>query len=223
MSADILYKTPKSRSRLQGIATRFEHKRALNIGSGATNFGPHFVNVDIGPFPHVEVIAQSESLPFPDGCFDLVVSQAVLEHVADPGAAAKEMLRVLKPGGELYAEIPFIQGYHPTPEDFQRYTLSGIERLFSGLTRIEKGVVNGPASALCWILREFLAMTFSCGSQTLYKIGLVLFAWVVLPIKYLDIFLEGSRFAPHIASGLFFLGKKPEAGAQQTITTSSRG
>ena len=38
-------------------------------------------------------------LPFPDDTFDVVFSSAVTEHLADPGAAVKELARVAKPGG----------------------------------------------------------------------------------------------------------------------------
>lgn len=42
-------------------------------------------------------------LPFTDGQFDLVFSIDSLEHFQNPTAALMEMLRVLKPGGVLYA------------------------------------------------------------------------------------------------------------------------
>lgn len=48
-----------------------------------------------------------ERLSFPDASFDLVLSNDVLEHVADPLRAAAELARVLRPGGELFLSIPF--------------------------------------------------------------------------------------------------------------------
>ena len=208
ISLDLVYKTHESKSRIFRLAARFEKKKALNVGSGSTNYGPQFINTDIGPFPHVQVVTSLYCLPYPDEFFDFVVSQAVLEHVSEPRLAVEEMIRVLKPGGELYAEIPFIQGFHPTPEDYQRYTISGIEYLFRPLSKIEKGVVNGPASALCWIAREFLAILLSFDSQTLYKVWMVAFTWVFYPLKFVDVFLEKSKFSHFIASGFYFHGKK---------------
>jgi ubiquinone/menaquinone biosynthesis C-methylase UbiE len=41
-------------------------------------------------------------LPFPDATFDLVVSSLSLHHWDDPGAAAPELARVLRPGGRLH-------------------------------------------------------------------------------------------------------------------------
>ena len=40
-------------------------------------------------------------LPFEDATIDAVFSHALFEHLADPLAALKEILRVLKPGGRL--------------------------------------------------------------------------------------------------------------------------
>jgi SAM-dependent methyltransferase len=47
-----------------------------------------------------------ESLPFPDGKFDLVLSHEVLEHVADDRRCLEEIVRVLKPGGRLALFVP---------------------------------------------------------------------------------------------------------------------
>jgi ubiquinone/menaquinone biosynthesis C-methylase UbiE len=50
--------------------------------------------------------ADLATLPFPDSAFDLVFSQGVLEHFADPSAAMLEQVRVLKPGGVLVVDVP---------------------------------------------------------------------------------------------------------------------
>lgn len=42
-------------------------------------------------------------LPFPDATFDAVWVASTLQYIADPVVAAREMLRVLKPGGVLGA------------------------------------------------------------------------------------------------------------------------
>lgn len=46
-------------------------------------------------------VADAESLPYPDGTFDLVVGHAVLHHIPDVEQSFVEMLRVLKPGGRF--------------------------------------------------------------------------------------------------------------------------
>lgn len=47
-----------------------------------------------------------ESLPFPAGSFDLILSNEVIEHVQDDGQAVREMVRTLKPGGRLVLFCP---------------------------------------------------------------------------------------------------------------------
>ncbi|MGD0126621.1 MAG: class I SAM-dependent methyltransferase [Terriglobia bacterium] len=39
------------------------------------------------------------TLPYPDGCFDFIFSDHVMEHVLDYGGALRETRRVLRPGG----------------------------------------------------------------------------------------------------------------------------
>lgn len=47
-------------------------------------------------------LADGMALPFPDGGFDLVLSHAVIEHVADAPLYLRECARVLAPGGHVY-------------------------------------------------------------------------------------------------------------------------
>jgi len=45
--------------------------------------------------------AEAEALPFPDACFDGVISTFGVMFAADPGRAADELARVCRPGGRL--------------------------------------------------------------------------------------------------------------------------
>jgi SAM-dependent methyltransferase len=55
-----------------------------------------------------------ENLPFPDGIFDLVTMNQVIEHVSDQSAVIQEAVRVLRPGGVLYVNCPnYLRFYEP--------------------------------------------------------------------------------------------------------------
>lgn len=52
------------------------------------------------------VIKPGGYVPFPDGHFDLIVSDWTLEHIEDPTAYATEVARLLRPGGWFCARTP---------------------------------------------------------------------------------------------------------------------
>lgn len=57
------------------------------------------------------VISLGKPLPYEDDRFDLIVCRYVFEHIDNPEWAAKELLRVLKPGGWICAMTPNKWGY----------------------------------------------------------------------------------------------------------------
>ena len=52
------------------------------------------------------VVAVAEAVPYPADTFDTILSHEVLEHVEDDRAAAREMVRVLRPGGRIVIFVP---------------------------------------------------------------------------------------------------------------------
>lgn len=130
----------------------------LDVGAGnRPMYREDVINVEIVPYPTTDVIGASEYLPFADNSFDLVISVAVLEHVRDPFAAARELERVLKPGGRIFAAVPFLQPYHAYPDHFYNMTAGGLRNLFPGLDveRLDVPSSGGPIFALTWILQAW--------------------------------------------------------------------
>ncbi len=82
--------------------------------------------------PDVDVVADLETLSssFPAASFDLVVMEAVLEHVARPWVAAGELARVLAPGGLLYVQTHQTFPLHYYPQDYWRFSKVALGVLF---------------------------------------------------------------------------------------------
>jgi SAM-dependent methyltransferase len=71
----------------------------LNIGSGNMTYGD--IRIDLFKTPQINIIGDTQHLPFKSNIFSIVFSQCVLEHVPNPGEAINEQARVCKPGGKV--------------------------------------------------------------------------------------------------------------------------
>lgn len=196
-----------------------ENSFILNLGCGERFIGKEslknslkLINVDKYKFPEVNIVADAHYLPFKDNSFDALISQAVLEHTENPWEVVNEIYRILKNKGIVYVEVPFLQGFHPSPSDYYRFTIQGLEKLFSRFKKIDLNVCVGPSSTLSWILREYLTGVMSLFSESkfLLSLGSFISGWITFPIKYLDFIFAKKSLSHKIASGLYFLGEKDE-------------
>ena len=162
--------------------------------------------IDVGA--DVDLFCDGHDLPFIDGIFYAVITTAVLEHVLDPKRVATEIYRVLKVGGLLYSELPFMQQVHDGAYDFTRYTLSGHRRLFNNFEELESGMVAGPATAVVWAIENFVLAFFS--KSVLRKLSKVLVRVGFFWLKYLDLILAHRPDAMDGASCTYLLGRKIE-------------
>lgn len=178
-----------------------------DLGSGPLVYDERVVCVDGANYPNVHLVADLERLPLEDNTFDGLVSCAVLEHVPDPEAHVAEMQRVLKPGGRVLCFIPFMQGFHASPYDYQRYTHRGMAELFKNFEVIDVKVGAGPTCGMLWVLQEWLALVLSFGSMRLYKL-LAPLMWILSPLKFLDLLLNRHPAANVIASGFTIVARK---------------
>lgn len=133
----------------------------LDCGAGRRNvYFPNVVNFEIVDYDTTDVLGVGEELPFSDDSFDAVFSLSVLEHVKDPFRCAREIARVLKPGGDLYCVVPFLQPLHGYPHHYYNMTHEGLRTLFENtleITRQEVLASTGPIWTLTWIAQRWAA------------------------------------------------------------------
>jgi SAM-dependent methyltransferase len=108
--------------------------RILELGAGLdVHAGANVVKTDAFMYggAQLDLVADAHALPFPDASFDFVFSLAVFEHLHSPWIAAREMARVLRPGGKAYTLCAFLQPLHGYPDHYFNATESGLARLFA--------------------------------------------------------------------------------------------
>ncbi len=104
--------------------------RVLDIGSQDVNGslkdvcppGLHYVGVDFVPGKGVDVVLDDPYvLPFEPESFDAVVSSSCFEHSPFFWVLFLEIMRVLKPAGLLYLNVPSNGLFHRYPVDCWRF------------------------------------------------------------------------------------------------------
>ena len=73
-----------------------------------------------------DVFADAQELPFIANCIDHCLLLDVLEHLPDPDRCLAAIHQVLKPGGTLTLQVPFLYPVHDAPLDYHRWTRFGL-------------------------------------------------------------------------------------------------
>ncbi len=99
------------------VACRQRGLRAFGLEPDRIGQGAKITSIQIARrrlLAHVFVSGVGEKLPFPDACFDLVVMNQVIEHVADQSMVIREAARVVREGGAVYVACPnYLRFYEP--------------------------------------------------------------------------------------------------------------
>lgn len=142
--------------------------KVLDAGAGEAQYRPvleaaghRYWGIDLGAgepdwtYAGLDAFARVEDLPIAGGCFDGVMSLAVIEHTPYPQRALGEMSRVLKVGGRLIIVVPTVWEEHQVPNDFFRFTRYGIQRLVEAAGFEVEGV--RPIGGYFWFMgRKFI-------------------------------------------------------------------
>jgi SAM-dependent methyltransferase len=95
------------------------NKRVLDIGCGygqmrspVESAGGRWIGIEAFSGGAHTVAARAENLPFADASFEVVIMNAVLEHVEDVETSFVEVARVLKTGGRFVGYSAFMECFH---------------------------------------------------------------------------------------------------------------
>lgn len=130
----------------------------LNAGAGhrPVNTGLPTLTMDFDETAPVDFLADMHFIPLRNQCVDSVLSVAVLEHTRIPWECARELWRVLKPGGTAVICVPFLQPEHAVPHDFFRYTVYGLQSMleWAGFKVHSVERLGRQHRALAWVILE---------------------------------------------------------------------
>ena len=109
---------------------------------------------------------------------DVVFCEQVLEHVADPLAAARTLRALTRPGGHLVVSTPFLIRIHREPADYWRFSADGLRQLLetAGLEVIR---IRSWGNLRCLIANRFFwfpYIPFLCSLSQAEDLPLVVWA-----------------------------------------------
>jgi SAM-dependent methyltransferase len=162
------------------------------------------LNSDVYPGACVHVITDAHQLAFASESFDIVILQAVIEHLIEPPVAVEHVWRVLKRDGLVLADTPFLQAVHMAAYDFTRYTPLGQRALFKRFEEIEVGISAGPMSALRWAIEHAAKSLFRT------KVAAWMLRPLTLPLGWIEQFSPSNGYALDACSGSYFIGRKSD-------------
>lgn len=113
-----------------------------------------YLNID--PNTNPDVVADASEIPLSDASVDVVVCTEVLEHLASPSHCIAEILRILKPGGIFIGSAPFVFPVHGDPNDYYRYTESGLRLLLQNFLVVDIEPMGGSLGVVGLLIEQEL-------------------------------------------------------------------
>jgi SAM-dependent methyltransferase len=158
-----------------------ENMDLLDFGCGSmpyqSIYKPYVKNyfgadIDLNPDRHFDLDIATSSIKVGSERFDIIVSTQVLEHVVSPQDYLREANRVAKQGGLLIISTHGFFPYHPDPNDYWRWTKSGLHKVLNdnGWVPIETVGIIGYTAAAFSLLQYSVAKRLPKGIRTLFEI-----------------------------------------------------
>lgn len=136
--------------------------RYLDLGCGMRDrVFENCLYLEVYPSLTADIIVDAnEPYPIQDRSLDGIGCFAVLEHCRRPWEIVSEISRMLKPGGRVWIDWPFLQPVHGYPSHFFNATRQGLRTIFEdagfAVTAVDTLAHQGPDATIAWVLGELL-------------------------------------------------------------------
>lgn len=116
--------------------------RVLDLGAGRVgkatyheillqNKKSHIITINIAQSSQPHIVCDLETgIAIQNSQFDTVLAFNLFEHISGYQQLAAEIYRVLSKNGTAFVCVPFLIRVHLNPDDFFRYTCSGLTKIF---------------------------------------------------------------------------------------------
>lgn len=178
----------------------------VELGSGSRRLRRDVLNVDLFPSPNVDIVADIAHAPLKTGCADHVILDSVIEHVPDPASVIAEARRILKPGGRIFINVPFMLPYHGYPGHYQNFARDGLRHLLREFSNVDVRPTFGPMTAWVNMTAETFAVLVAGERGTAYVVAKGVALLPIFWMKYLDWFFAGKERAHRLAGLLCATG-----------------
>ena len=175
-----------------------EGKPKAFLPSGASYIGLDYYSTATDWYKtRPDVFGDAQALPFADNSIDHALLLDVIEHIPEPDRSLAELYRILKPGGSLTLQVPFLYPLHDDPLDFHRWTRHGLRRAaarhgfsvndeiaighpietaaLNGNIALSKTIINWLTGrnplALSVLVLPFLILTVNCSAWLLARLS----------------------------------------------------
>jgi len=192
------------------ILDRKKDGLVLDFGAGHTpqeQLRPNVVYVDAVQYRWTDVVCTQPRFPFRDQTFDAVVSQAVFEHLPDPHQTARELCRILRPGGIIHVDTAFMQPLHGDPWHYFNMTQHGLRQVMAPFEELRSGIKSYQSPSASLLMQVEAIMPFISSRAWKNKIS----RWhaeLQQGAAELDRAL-GEVGRATLAAGFYFEGRRP--------------
>ena len=122
------------------LMRRYIHGKTIDLGCGSVPFR-HLLADRVTTYHTLDLWPRSDKVTYvgdiqdismiADASYDSAICLEVLEHIPDPFQAAREIYRILKPGGTVIVSVPHLSRLHDEPHDYFRFTIHGLHHLLT--------------------------------------------------------------------------------------------